>query len=74
MDLKKAERIKELATGNNKHSWRRIAEIIESEFPTYPQCSGNQLWGRELVRMAFKKMTGRSHMELTEEDEKEWNI
>jgi len=48
-----ALRIQELRAGPVMHSWRRIAEIICSEYPEAEQnLSGNQLYGEALCRKA----------------------
>lgn len=53
MNLQKAIRIYELRVGKYKsHSDRRIAEIIEDEFPLYPELRGVQMHGRDLCREA----------------------
>lgn len=63
MRIQVAERIKELRLPQKEklqHSWRRIAEIICSEFPDQPildgweleAASGDQLYGMELCQRA----------------------
>lgn len=58
MNLQKAKRIQELRAGKVMHSARRIAEIIEDEFPLYPELRGNQLWGQELIKDALNILYG----------------
>lgn len=54
MNNKKADRIKQLRTGNLMHSWRRISEIICEEFPDEnKELSGNQLHGIDLCKNAM---------------------
>ena len=53
MTLNKALRIQELRAGKTMHSARRIAEIIEDEYPEYPELRGNQIYGQELMNDAL---------------------
>jgi hypothetical protein len=72
MDIIKARRIQELRTGKIIHSFRRIAEIIEEEFPEYPKLHGNQLYGMDLVKNAMKTIYGKSFLEIDNEVRDLW--
>ena len=54
MTKSKALRIKELRIGSVQHSARRLAEVIEDEFPMCRDLRGNQLWGMELMAAAME--------------------
>lgn len=58
VDEKLAKRIKELRCGPVTHSWRRIAEVIVSEYPNDfdSELSGNQLLGMELCTEAAEAL------------------
>lgn len=73
MDMKKALRIQQLRTGTVRHSLRRIAEIIEEEFPDIPELSGNQLYGSDLVLEAMEAIYGKSISEIEESIREEWD-
>lgn len=73
MSPKKALRIQELRTGPVQHSLRRIAEIIEEEFPEYPELSGNQLHGSDLVLQAMEHIYGKPIQELPDSVREEWD-
>ena len=78
MDLIKANRIQELRIGNPMHSFRRIAEIIEEEFPEYPelhgnQLHGNQLHGMDLVLEAMETIYGKPIQEIDTKIRDEWD-
>lgn len=72
MDKEKAERIKSLRVGNKVSSFRRVAEIIEDEFPQYPELRGNQLHGKDLVVEAMEFIYGKPFLELSDEILDEW--
>jgi hypothetical protein len=54
MDKALATRVKELRCGKVTHSWRRIAEIIASEYPGEGITSGDQMDGKWLCDDAAK--------------------
>jgi len=69
----KAKRIQLLRAGPIQHSLRRIAEIIEAEYPEYPELSGNQLYGSELVMEAMEFIYGKPINEISDEIRRKWD-
>lgn len=72
MDRTKAERIYELRKKGT--SMRRVAEIIEDEFPEIPELRGNQLWGKDLIYEAIEELEGMSVVKLSDEKLEEWGF
>lgn len=73
MDRDKALRIQELRTGKIKHSLRRISEIIEEEYPQYPDLSGNQLHGSDLVLEAMETLYNKPIQEIEDSIREDWD-
>ena len=73
METDKALRIQSLRTGEVAHSFRRIAELIEQEYPEYPELSGDQLHGMDLVAEAMETIYGKPLIEIDESIREIWD-
>ena len=74
MDIKKALRIKELRTGKLVCTFRKVAEIIEKEFPQDPNLSGNQFHGEELVKEAMETLYSEPFEDIEDTVKDEWYL